>query len=119
MDNKQKKYDIEEMKNRIENTNMQIELANEKIKTYDNFQNEISFLSKDIDDCVSLLRKSMKGDKVDLVFNNINESNSINSRRIINEVNDNITYTKVQLNEYTKMRDNLEEEYRRENNSQN
>ena len=77
MDNKKADNIVLEYKQKINEVDNRLDEEKKKLKKLNQIQNDIDSLSKNINKCIDLLSKSMKGPGINNMFSNMSDSNKL------------------------------------------
>jgi len=112
MDNKKADNQILNTKQKINNIDNKLDLEKKHLNKIDEMHQEINSLAKDINKCVELLSKSMKGPTVNNMFQDMENTNRTFYRRATMELEQEEINIKKNINKLYKEKDAIIKEER-------
>ena len=102
-------------KAKLKVVNDKIDIEKQKMKNLDEIEELFVSLNSNINKCVELLSKSMKGENIGRKLGAIEESNKVNFNKSIYSINSNREDIKKKLSELSDQKDEVQELIREEN----
>ncbi len=102
-------------KAKLKVVNDKIDIERQKMKNLDEIEELFVSLNSNINKCVELLSKSMKGENIGRKLGAIEESNKVNFNKSIYSINSNREDIKKKLSELSDQKDEVQELIREEN----
>lgn len=102
-------------KERINIIDNEIDQNKKILKQFDNFQENTKSLQKSLNRCIELLEQSVKGEKVNRMYEDMKNKNALSCNKTLRMVDEKILSYQKEISSLNDQKDNIISEMRKEN----